>query len=245
MSFKTACSILTLTLILHLTADLAGPIVSYNKSGNSHITHFLNQSFSPFLSIQSHRLGINEGLDVAQPPHVLALLLDVHIVGHEDGQGLGDASLLEESLHQDLEILVEAAEGRAGVDVGALLGGLGVLDLSDLGVIVVEEVLDDDIAVLGGGVDVQGARALAGLLNHDGQVDGGSSLLVHLLKIIFHLLLGLGGAGTATGLDVGLLVVVLDGIVLKTLLLEGGLLAVGVVVGDIGNREADGDPGLG
>lgn len=183
------------------------------------------------------RLSIDEALDVAQPAGVLALLLDVDVVGDEDGEGLGDATLLEEALHEDLEVVVEAAEGGAGVDVGTLLGGLGALDLGDLGVGVVEEVLDDNVAVLGGGVDVEGADGLAGLLDDDGQVDGGGVLLLEIvLELLVNLLLG--------GAALLLAVAALDGIVLEALLLKSAVLSVGVVVGDVGNGEADGDPAI-
>ena len=160
-------------------------------------------------TLPPEHLSVDEGLDVGQPPGVLTLLLDVDVVGDKDGEGLGDTTLLEEALHKDLEVVVEAAKGRAGVDVSALLGGLRGLDLCDLCIGVVEEVLDDNVAVLGGGVDVEGALGLAGLLNNDRQVDGGGGLLVKvLLELLVNLLLAAGGRGAGPG------------IVLETLLLH-------------------------
>lgn len=44
-------------------------------------------------------LSIDKALDVAQPPQVFPLLLDVDVVGHKHGHCLRDAPLLEESLH--------------------------------------------------------------------------------------------------------------------------------------------------
>lgn len=177
------------------------------------------------------RLGINEALDVAQPAEVLVLLLDVDVVGHKDGQRLGDAALLEEALHEDLQVLVEGAKRRAWVDVGALLGGLGGLGAGELGVGVVVQVLDDNVAVLGGGVDAEGA-GLAGLLDDDGQVDGRGRLLVHVGLV--HLVLGVLRLALAR---LGGLHLVADVLVL----LEAGL--VGVKVVDVGNGEGNGDPG--
>lgn len=113
----------------------------------------------------SAALSINESLDVVQPPSVLSLLLDVHVVGNKDSKGLSDATLLEEALHEDLEVVVEAAEGGSGVDIGTLLGGVGALDLGDRGVGVIEEVLDNNVSFLSASVDVQSSRGLARLLD--------------------------------------------------------------------------------
>lgn len=44
-------------------------------------------------------LSVDKALDVAQPPQVFPLLLDVDVVGHKHGHCLCDAPLLEESLH--------------------------------------------------------------------------------------------------------------------------------------------------
>lgn len=199
------------------------------------------KSFALLTLTRPIRLGVNKGLDVVQPPEVLALLLDVDVVGDEDGQGLVDATLLQEAVHEDLKVLVEAAEGGAGVELGTLLSELGVLDLGNLDVVVVEHVLNNDVAVLGAGIDAENTSSLAGLLNHDGQVDGSGSLLL-LEVLVLVVLLGLGRAGATSGLDVALLVGVLDNIIIELLILEGTVLAVGVVVVDVGDGEADGDP---
>jgi hypothetical protein len=112
-------------------------------------------------------LSIDESLYVVQPPSVLSLLLDVHVVGNKDSEGLSDATLLEEALHEDLEIVIEAAEWRSGVDISTLLGGVGALDLGDRGVGVIEEVLDNNVSFLSAGIDVQGSRGLARLLDNN------------------------------------------------------------------------------
>ena len=190
------------------------------------------KNFSLYRAV--NHLSVDESLDVVQPPSVLTLLLDVDVVGNKDGESLGDATLLKEALHEDLEVVIEAAEGRSGVDVGTLLGGLGGLDLGNLGVVVVKEVLDYDVAVLGGGINVESARGLAGLLDNNGQVDGGGVLLLSfLIELLLELLVGTGVALAALGLA------------LEAFLLEAVLLGVGVVASDIGNREADSDPGIG
>lgn len=252
-NFRVVVSVITLHFSFDVSLTTLDLILSYNKSGISHLRHFRIENLSynppshqawgsppPLVAIffLATRLSIDETLDVAQPAGVLALLLDVDVVGDEDGEGLCDATLLEEALHEDLEVVVEAAEGGSGVDVGALLGGLGALDLGDLGVGVVEEVLDDNVAVLGGGIDVEGADGLAGFLDDDGQVDGGSVLLLEIvLELLVNLLLG--------GAALLLAVAALDGIVLEALLLKSAVLSVGIVVGDVGNGEADGDPAIG
>ena len=192
----------------------------------------LVKNFSLYRAV--NHLSVDESLDVVQPPSVLTLLLDVDVVGNKDGESLGDATLLEEALHEDLEVVIEAAEGRSRVDVGTLLGGLGGLDLGNLGVVVVEEVLDYNVAVLGGGINVESARGLAGLLDNNGQVDGGGVLLLSfLIELLLELLVGTGVALAALGLT------------LEAFLLETVLLGVGVVASDIGDREADSDPGIG
>jgi hypothetical protein len=185
--------------------------------------------------MEANSSSVDKGLDVAQPAHIFTLLFDVDVVGDEDGEGLVNAPFLEEALHNDLQVIVEATKWRARINVGAALSSLGRLDLCNGGILEIEEVLNDNIAVLGGGVDVEGASSLAGLLDEDGQVDGRGGLLVELL--------------------LGVLVQVLLGALARTLLtragqvlsqvlliLESGILVVGVVVGDIGDGEADSDP---
>src|SRR5690242_15860698 len=113
-------------------------------------------------------------LDVVQPPDVLLLLLVVDVVGDEKSKAGVDAALLEVLLEQDLEVLVKVVEGRAGVQRPprpVLLGGLGV---RKLGVGEVVQVLDDEVAVLSGGLDSE--RALARALNADAGM-GGEALL--------------------------------------------------------------------
>lgn len=179
-----------------------------------------------YISSLSHLdLGVNKSSDVLEPAEVLLLLLGIDVVGDKGGQGLVDATLLEEALHQHLQVLVEAAKGRAGVDVGALLGGLGGVDASDFGVLVEEHVVDLDLAVAGGGVDVEGAVGLAGLLDEDGEVDGSAGLLVDVA------LEGVVGV---------LLLVGLEGLLGELVLLEH-VLGVRVEVCDVGDGEADGD----
>lgn len=95
------------------------------------------------------------------------MLLDVHVVGNKDSEGLSNATLLEEALHENLEVVVETAEWRSGVDISTLLGGIGALNLGDRGVGVIEEVLDNNVSFLGAGIDVEGSRGLARLLDND------------------------------------------------------------------------------
>ena len=111
------------------------------------------------------RLGIDKSLDLVQPPDVFALLLHINVVRHKDSQRLRDTTVLEEALHQHLQILIEGSERRAGVDVGAALRSLGRLGAGDGRILKVEDVVDGDVAALGGRVDGQGALALAGLLD--------------------------------------------------------------------------------
>lgn len=180
----------------------------------------------PSPALPSAHLNIDESADVLEPADVLLLLLGINVVGDKDGQGLVDATLLEEALHQHLQVLVEAAKGRAGVDVGALLGGLGGVDAGDGGVLVEEHVVDDDFAVAGGGVDVEGAVGLAGLLDQDGQVDRCAGVFV----------------GLAVEDVVGVLLLVgLEGLFGELVLLEEAVLGVGVEICDVSDGEADGD----
>lgn len=195
-------------------------------------------------------LSIDETLDVAQPPRVLLLLLDVDVVGDEEGEVLGDAPLLEEALDHDLEVVVEAAEGGAGVGAGAAVGVGGAVELGDGGVLVEVHRLDDDGAVLDRGLDAEGAARLAGLLDehrhvalHGGLLVGQAvvlEVLVVLLLLVLELLLGAGGAGAAGGGDVRLLVGVLGDVVLVDRVVEGGVV-VGVEVHEVRDGEADGD----
>lgn len=139
---------------------------SYLKPKTPLLFHTLRKFFIALID-SSAALSINESLDVVQPPSVLSLLLDVHVVGNKDSKGLGDATLLEEALHEDLEVVVEAAEGGPGVDISTLLSGVGALDLGNRGVGVVEEVLDNNVSFLSAGIDIQGSRGLARLLDNN------------------------------------------------------------------------------
>lgn len=171
-------------------------------------------------------LCVNKSSDVLEPSKVLLLLLGIDVIRDKGSQSLVDATLLEEALHQHLQVLVEAAEGRSGVDVGTLLGGLGGVDASNLGVLVEEHVVDLDLAIAGGGIDVEGAVGLAGLLDQDGEVDGCASLLIDItLEAVVGVLLLVG----------------LEGLLGELILLEH-VLGVGVEVGDVGDGEANGDP---
>ena len=180
----------------------------------------------------SFHLGVNEILDVLHPGLVLALLLHVHVVGDKDGESLGDAALLEVALEKDLEILVEATEGRARVDVLGGVGDLGGVAVRVARVLEVVEVLDHDLAVLRQGLDVQ--RALAGLLHHDVQAERHGRLVT--LLALDTVLLGSIGLGLGLATLRGVEVLVSQGLIIEALLrLE---------VGDIGDREGNGDAEL-
>ena len=131
-------------------------------------------------------------LDVVQPPDVLLLLLVVNVVGDEERQAGVDAALLEVLLEEDLEVLVEVVEGGTGVQSPprpVLLGGLGV---GELGIGEVVQVLDQEVAVLGGGLD--GESTLAGALDADACVSGEALLKIALaLVLVIKLLAVLGG----------------------------------------------------
>lgn len=58
---------------------------------------------------------LDEVLDLLQPAKVLLLLLDVDVLGDEDGEISVNTALVEVGLEESLEILVELGEGRAGV----------------------------------------------------------------------------------------------------------------------------------
>lgn len=195
---------------------------------------------SSYISSPHQTLSLNETLDVVQPADVLVLLLDINIVGHKDSQGLRNTTLLEEALHQHLEVIIQAAEGRARVHLSALLGLLGALGMSELGVLEIEDVLDEESAVTGGGVDVESGLALSRLLDDNGHADGGGGTLVELI-VLLHLLLCGSGARSTLGLNVGLIVVVLDEVIIKLLVFESTII-VRVEIVNIGNREADSDP---
>lgn len=172
-------------------------------------------------------LGVNEALDLLQPGLVLALLLDVHVVGDEDSEGLGDAALLEVAFHEDLEVLVKAAEGRARVDVLGSVVGFGCGAVSVLGVLEVIEVVDHDLTVLSKRLDVQ--RALARLLHDNVQPTGDGRLA--LVAGLYFLLLAFG-LGRLLGLRR-----------IQLLVAQGAVLEVGIrlVVSKVGDGERYGD----
>ena len=58
---------------------------------------------------------LDEVLDLLQPAEVLLLLLDVDVLGNEDGEIGVNTALVEVGLKESLEVLVELREGRAGV----------------------------------------------------------------------------------------------------------------------------------
>lgn len=160
-------------------------------------------------------MGIDEALEVVEPPEVLLLLLHVKVVGNKEGKGLVDATVLEVALHEDLEILVKGTKWRARVDsLGSVLG-LGAVTVGELGVVVVEHVVDNNGAVLGNSVDVEGT--LAGLLNDNVETDGSAAVLTHVLLVLGTLL-----------------------VTESRVLVEHARL----VVLEVGDGKGDGDPGV-
>lgn len=169
-----------------------------------------------------YHLRINEALDVLQPGKVLLLLLHVHVVGDKNGEALADATLLEVALHQDLKVLIQVAEGRTGVQGTSLVVGLGRVGVGQLGVLEVEHVLNNDVAVLGGGLNGQGT--LAGLLDDNVKLAGDGGIIgVHLVHLVSLAVLLVAGG--------------------RILVSEGGVVVgLGVLeVGEVGNGEGDSD----
>ena len=58
---------------------------------------------------------LDKVLDLLQPAKVLLLLLDVDVLGNEDGEIGVNTTLIEVGLEESLEVLVKLGEGRAGV----------------------------------------------------------------------------------------------------------------------------------
>ena len=89
--------------------------------GTHHRIHIWELFFQPkfrLFKISKANKGIallNEVLDLLQPAKVLLLLLDVDVLGDEDGEISVNTALVEVGLKESLEILVELGEGRAGV----------------------------------------------------------------------------------------------------------------------------------
>lgn len=107
------------------------------------------------------------------------------------------------------------------------MADLGGLAVGQLGVLEVVEVLDHDLAVLGDGLDVQGALAV--LLDDDVQTAGNGGLIFLALETLLTL-----GLSRVLALDL--------------LVGEGAVLVenvIGLVVGKVRNGEADGDAGAG
>jgi hypothetical protein len=178
----------------------------------------------------------------------------VDVVGDEQSKACVDAALLEVLLEQDLEVLVEVVEGRAGVQRPprpVLLGGLGVCEL---GVGEVVQVLDDEVAILCGGLD--GECTLARALNADAGVrrEALLALAVDLVVVLELLAVGRGNAVLGGDADVAVPGVTLVdgalgvgaarlyvhiGVVVHGLILEC-VLGVDVVV-QVGGGEGDVD----
>src|SRR5438132_580113 len=119
----------------------------------------------PFHFTSCCRLSINESLDVVEPGKVLLLLLHIHVVGGKDGKRLRDAALLQVPLHQNLEVLVQASERGSRVDLLRGMRSVSRLAMRQLGILVVEEVLNDNGAILSNCLNCEGA--LAGLLDNN------------------------------------------------------------------------------
>jgi hypothetical protein len=120
--------------------------------GQSHLQDFSRQTKNIAL--------LDKVLDLLQPAKVFLLLLDIDVLGDEDGEIGVDAPLVEVGLEESLQVLVELREGRAGVH---LLGGqrlVGDLGLGEVGGGQVSDGLDLECAAVGNEVDAKGARVL-------------------------------------------------------------------------------------
>jgi hypothetical protein len=125
---------------------------------------------------------LDEFLDVVQPPNVL---LVVYVVGDEQGHPGIDATLLEVLLKQNLEVLVKVVERGPGVQCPprpVLLGGCGV---GEIGGREVPQVLDQEVAILGGGID--GKSTLARSLDADVGMGGEALLSCILVELVVKL----------------------------------------------------------
>jgi len=94
------------------------------RLGSYHRIHIWELFFQPFsrpdsssrLRRQTKKIALlDEVLDLLQPAKVLLLLLDVDVLGNEDGEIGVNTTLVEVGLEESLEVLVELGEGRAGV----------------------------------------------------------------------------------------------------------------------------------
>ena len=143
----------------------------------------------------------------------------VYVVRDEKGQAGVDATLLEVLLEQNLEVLVEVVEGRAGVQgasLPVLLGGFGVCKVG-LGEVV--KVLDDKVAVLG--CRLNGECTLSSALNVN--ADAGREALVGLVELVVKLLAVSGGVAVVGHADVAVL----------STAVRGGALGVGTARLDV------------
>ena len=77
-------------------------------------TSRLDSSSKPRKQIEIIAL-LDKVLDLLQPAEVLLLLLDVDVLGNEDGEISVNTTLIEVGLEESLEVLVKLGEGRAGV----------------------------------------------------------------------------------------------------------------------------------
>lgn len=124
---------------------------------------------------------LDKVLDLLQPANVLLLLLNINVLGNEDGKIGVDTPLVEVGLEESLELLVELREGRAGVH---LLGGEGLvgdLGLGEVGGVEVGDGLDLEGTAVGYEVDAEGTGVLlAGARDQDVDVGGESGVGVVL-----------------------------------------------------------------
>lgn len=129
-----------------------------------------------------------------------------------------------------MEVLIEAAERWAGVEFLGGVADLGGLAVGQLGVLEVVEVIDDDLATLGNGLDVQ--RTLARLLDYNVKsARCGWYLIIVALETLF----GLGLLRRALVLGrIGVFVT-------KSIVTE--IFAV-LVVGEVRNGEGNGDANM-
>ena len=84
----------------------------------NHIWELFSQPTSRLLKTSKANTKIallDEVLDLLQPAKVLLLLLDVDVLGNEDGEIGVNTTLVEVGLEESLEVLVKLGEGRAGV----------------------------------------------------------------------------------------------------------------------------------
>jgi hypothetical protein len=158
----------------------------------------------------------------------------VYVVWDEERQAGVDATLLEVLLEQDLEVLVQVVEGRSGVESPPRPVLLSRLGIGQVGRGEVVEVLDEEVAILGGCLD--GKSALARSLDADAGV-GGEALLLAVLLVVLLKLLAVGRRDAVLGRDA-------DVSVLGLALVDGTLgvgatrlhVHVGVVKGSVLDR---------